>query len=71
MIMTGNMGDGWHYKVRPTRTGHLYLAWCAKTVDLKDGPLDIPRHIEVHAEFGDSADEAVTALFTSMGRKRD
>lgn len=53
----------WHFKVRPSRTRPgEFVAWCAKTEDLGDGPLDIDPSEDVYFEFGKSADEAMTKL---------
>jgi hypothetical protein len=62
------VGD-WYFAVREARNhspdspGDRYLAWCAKTPDLGDGPLDVDwSRDDVHAEFAESEDAALTKL---------
>lgn len=53
----------WHFKARPSRTiKGEFIAWCAKTEELGDGPLDVAFDLEVHFEFGSSEDEALSKL---------
>jgi hypothetical protein len=56
--------DEWNFKVRMARNrGKIqFLAWCARTPDLRDGPLEIPLSEEVHFEFADTAEEALSKL---------
>jgi hypothetical protein len=56
----------WFFAARPTRCGDRYLAWCAKTAELGDGPMAIPASEEVHFEFGWSADEALEKLYKEL-----
>jgi hypothetical protein len=67
---TGQFGD-WYYAVRKTRHGpwpadSAYLAWCAHIPELGDGPLEVSRSQEVHAEFGATPDDAVAKLRRSL-----
>ena len=55
----------WQFKVRPVlRPSPLgkYLAWCARTTDLGNSPLDVDFAEEVHAEYGETAEEALLKL---------
>lgn len=61
MIVTEQIGD-WHFKARPARLHSGFLAWCAKTPALGDGPLDVDRDCDVYASFGDTAEAAIAAL---------
>lgn len=54
----------WYFKVKKTRPGSMgrYLAWCARTPHLGEGPLDVPFEFETHAEFADTSEEALEKL---------
>lgn len=55
----------WFFKVRPVRGSSSlgeFLAWCARIPELGGGPLDIDFAEEVHAAFGQTAEEALTKL---------
>jgi hypothetical protein len=39
-----------------------FIAWCAKTEDLGNGPLEVDFAHECHFEFGATADEALAKL---------
>lgn len=53
---------GWFFEVRPTRNVVGYIAWCAKTNKLGDGPLDVAFNEEVHFAFGSTAQAALGEL---------
>lgn len=56
-------GREWHFKVRQMRDGSgQYLAWCARTPDLHEGPLEISLTEEVHFEFGATEQAALQKL---------
>ena len=60
----------WHFKVRLARhqAGNAkFVAWCARTPDLGDGPLDIDPAEEVHAEFGETEAESLLKLKREVG----
>lgn len=52
----------WHFKVRKTRDGSQFIAWCAKTPVLGDGPLDVDFNIETFFQFAPTPEEAIMAL---------
>jgi hypothetical protein len=52
----------WRFKVRPTRYGQEWLAWCAKTDNLGDGPLSVDFGLDCHFEFGSTAEDALSKL---------
>lgn len=57
----------WKFKARRARhlEGGTFIAWCARVgsqAELKDGPLEISKEIEVHFEFGESEDAAIAKL---------
>lgn len=57
----------WFFRVR--RCGHGepgFVAWCAKTPDLRDGPLEVDWNEEVHFEFGATEREAISRLKASL-----
>lgn len=60
----------WFFAVRPTRNlkspREKFMAWCARTPLLGDGPLDISIYDDVHVEFGPSADAALKKLQRSL-----
>jgi len=58
----------WRFKARRTSavSGGGWMAWCAKTDDLKNGPLEIDDSIEVHFEFGATEEEALSKLKRSL-----
>lgn len=53
----------WYFKVRPVRDDPgNWLAWCARTPNLGNGPLKIDPWEETHFEFGETADAAMAKL---------
>ena len=64
--LTLQLGE-WYFKVRPSRAGmgsdKAFLAWCAKTPYLSDGPISVQLWgEEVYSTFGRTADEALSKL---------
>jgi hypothetical protein len=57
---------GWFFAVREARlpplAGRRYVAWCARTPDLHNGPLEVDWAEDVHFEFADTASEAMSRL---------
>lgn len=56
----------WRFAVRACRNGAGFIAWCAKSDDLANGPLEVDATEEVHFEFGPTADEALGRLKRSV-----
>lgn len=56
------MSDEYHFKCKKSRGPFGYLAWCAKTPYLGDGPLDVDMAIETHFVFADTEDDALRKL---------
>ena len=57
--------SGWYFKVRPVHHPSVlgeYIAWCAHTPDLRDGPLEVDLAEEVYSQFGSSAEDALAKL---------
>lgn len=52
---------GWHFKARPSIRGG-FIAWCARTPDLGNGPLDVDWSMDVRFAFGETAEEALAAV---------
>jgi hypothetical protein len=57
----------WYFKVRPSRAkapkeSIEFLAWCARTPVLGDGPLDVDPAEEVYFQFGDTPECALHRL---------
>lgn len=52
----------WRFAVVETDLPNQFIAWCAQSDDLGNGPLDIPFDIDVHFEFASSEDEAIRKL---------
>lgn len=51
----------WHFKVTPCRGGK-FMAWCAQTPVLGNGPLDVAPAEEVYFQFGDTPEYALYRL---------
>ncbi len=51
----------WQFRVRPARSGG-YVAWAAKTPELGESPMDVPRGGVVLFLFDDDEDEALQRL---------
>jgi hypothetical protein len=54
--------DPWYFKVRRCCFSNMFIAWCAHTPDLQNGPLEIDPDQDVHFEFGWTAKEALFKL---------
>jgi len=52
----------WYFKVRKTRTGDEFIAWCAKTSLLGNGPLQVGLDEDVFCQFGRTEQEALDKL---------
>lgn len=53
----------WQFRVRRCRNGLPgFVAWCARTHDLGNGPLDVSAAEETHFEYGPTAEEALGKL---------
>jgi hypothetical protein len=52
----------WRFKARKTRDDREWLAWCAKTDDLGDGPLLVDLSLDCHFEFGSTEEDALSKL---------
>jgi hypothetical protein len=57
----------WRFKVKRSKFDaliprHQFIAWCAKTDELGDGPMDVDFSLEVHFEFGATAEDALRKL---------
>lgn len=59
--MTEQLGE-WYFECREAKIIEGFLAWCAKTPDLGEGPLDVPFELTVYFEFGSTAEEALKKL---------
>jgi hypothetical protein len=52
----------WYFKSKRYDHGR-WLAWCAKTPELGDNPLEIdPSNPDVYFEFADTEEQAIAAL---------
>lgn len=57
------MGTDWHFKCRPLRNGQPgVMAWCARSSELGDGPLDVDFSLETHFTFADTEAAALKSL---------
>jgi hypothetical protein len=52
----------WHFRARLARNGSEFIAWCARTPELRNGPLEVDLSEEVYFEFGSTAEEAIAKL---------
>lgn len=52
----------WYFTSRPCLVMEGFLAWCAKSPDLGENPLDPSPELDVHFEFGATAEEAIGKL---------
>ena len=58
-----SVGDAtWNFAVRKMNHAPGYVAWCAKTKELGNGPLEVEWGLEVHVEIADTADGALAKL---------
>ena len=61
----------WHFKTRACQQTPGWLAWCARTAELGNGPMDVhPRH-DVHFKFGETEEEALQKLRAWLDQYRD
>lgn len=61
MTLPAQIGE-WFFAVRPRNHGAGFIAWCAKSPHLANGPLQVDLGIEVHVRFGRTEDEALQEL---------
>lgn len=54
-------GD-WYFASRLVRDGQEWIAWCAKTTDLGEGPLSVPFDLDCYFEFGATEEDAISKL---------
>jgi hypothetical protein len=59
---------GWYFRVRRCRQSAGFIAWCAKSEHLGDGPMDVPSNMECHFEFAATAEGALTRLQAEIMR---
>jgi len=52
----------WYFKAKRARNGEGWIAWCAKTPLLGEGPMDVDFSEDVYFEFGESKHEALAKL---------
>ena len=65
MQLVGSFGNSiervWYYKVKPTLAGP-FVAWCAQTEVLGDGPLQVDPREVVFFRYGPTPEHALAQL---------
>lgn len=61
MTRRQQIGD-WYFASGRTKRGDRFWAWCAKTPDLGESPLDPPPHVDVFFQIAATEEAALAAL---------